>query len=67
MGGSELNYESWNTLRMESAQYFRLDFQSSWEAGFTANHGTEGANENFLFWYVFKELFVTQLVLHRFG
>ncbi len=33
----------------------------------TANVGTEGASENFLLWDVFKELLVTQSVLHRFG
>jgi hypothetical protein len=35
--------------------------------GVTANVGTEGASENFLFGDVFKELLVTQSVLHRFG
>jgi hypothetical protein len=33
----------------------------------TANVRTEGASENFLFWDFFKELLVTQSVLHRFG
>jgi hypothetical protein len=33
----------------------------------TANVGTEGMDENLLFWDVFRELFVAQLVLHRFG
>ncbi|KAJ7195974.1 hypothetical protein GGX14DRAFT_674254 [Mycena pura] len=33
----------------------------------TANVGTEGASENLLFYDVFKELSVTQSVLHRFG
>jgi hypothetical protein len=33
----------------------------------TANVGTKGASKNFLFWDVFKELYVTQSVLHRFG
>jgi hypothetical protein len=32
----------------------------------TANVGTEGMSENFLFWDVFKELLVTQSVLHWF-
>jgi hypothetical protein len=34
---------------------------------FTANVGTEGADENFLFWDVSKELSVTQPVLLEFG
>ena len=33
----------------------------------TANVGTEGASENFLFWDVFEKVSVTQSVLHRFG
>jgi hypothetical protein len=38
-----------------------------WCVVITANVGTEGAVKIFLFWDVFKELLVTQPVLHRFG
>jgi hypothetical protein len=34
--------------------------------GVTANVRTEGVSENILFWDVFKDLLVTQSVLHQF-
>jgi hypothetical protein len=44
------------------------DFSNGCDFGqFTAKVGTKGAVEDFLFWDVFKELLVTQSVLHRFG
>jgi hypothetical protein len=44
-----------------------LDPQQDFIKIITANVGTEGADENFLFWDVFKELSVTQPVFLGFG
>jgi hypothetical protein len=35
------------------------------EDSFTAKVGTEGADENFLFWNVFKELYISQSIVFK--